>query len=533
MDALRKAGDSLRRAHRRDGAQRAGRPGRAAVRQARRRHRLRDDGHQRGQGRRDRRRLRARRAARQRARRRADARRAFAATTPAACSAASRPGRTSRSRSRSSRPARSARRARSIDRAGQPTTVETFGRHDPCVGIRATPIAEAMLALVLMDHALRHRAQCGDVAVADAADSRARALSAGAVADAPPRRTLLAFGAVSFAYFAYSGLFRTYAPLWFQSLGYSTLAIGALASVQSATRVFAPVCLGLARRPQRPARARCCASPSALSLCCALGFLVARRLRAGSTVVTACALRLHRRRDPDQRGGARAPRQPRRHARRRPLRPGARLGLGRLHRRRQRQRLRAADASASTRFPLLLHRAARAAARRGAAPAGARRGAARASRHRPARSRCCASRWSPGSSPASSSPCWRTPASTRSSRSTSTRSATARARSACSGRSASSSRSPGSGSRAAGSARCSMHGWLIAGRRSRRRCASPRSPRSAPMPWLLVLSQVLHALTFAAQHTACIARHQPPLPGPAARPRPGALHRARLRHFRA
>lgn len=53
----------------------------------------------------------------------------------------------------------------SIDRAGTATTVETFGRHDPCVGIRATPIAEAMLALVLMDHALRHRAQCGDVAV--------------------------------------------------------------------------------------------------------------------------------------------------------------------------------------------------------------------------------------------------------------------------------------------------------------------------------------------------------------------------------
>jgi chorismate synthase len=52
---------------------------------------------------------------------------------------------------------------RSVDRAGAPATVETFGRHDPCVGIRATPIAEAMLALVLMDHALRHRAQCGDV----------------------------------------------------------------------------------------------------------------------------------------------------------------------------------------------------------------------------------------------------------------------------------------------------------------------------------------------------------------------------------
>ncbi|HKB63369.1 MAG TPA: chorismate synthase, partial [Burkholderiales bacterium] len=52
---------------------------------------------------------------------------------------------------------------RSIDRKGNPTTVQTTGRHDPCVGIRATPIAEAMLACVLMDHALRYRAQCGDV----------------------------------------------------------------------------------------------------------------------------------------------------------------------------------------------------------------------------------------------------------------------------------------------------------------------------------------------------------------------------------
>jgi len=52
---------------------------------------------------------------------------------------------------------------RSIDLAGHPATVETHGRHDPCVGIRATPIAEAMLALVLIDAALRHRAQCGDV----------------------------------------------------------------------------------------------------------------------------------------------------------------------------------------------------------------------------------------------------------------------------------------------------------------------------------------------------------------------------------
>ncbi len=52
---------------------------------------------------------------------------------------------------------------RSITKKGEPTMVETKGRHDPCVGIRATPIAEAMLAIVLMDHALRHRAQCGDV----------------------------------------------------------------------------------------------------------------------------------------------------------------------------------------------------------------------------------------------------------------------------------------------------------------------------------------------------------------------------------
>ena len=52
---------------------------------------------------------------------------------------------------------------RTIDIKGNPVTIETTGRHDPCVGIRATPIAEAMLACVLMDHALRHRAQCADV----------------------------------------------------------------------------------------------------------------------------------------------------------------------------------------------------------------------------------------------------------------------------------------------------------------------------------------------------------------------------------
>ncbi|WP_310615173.1 chorismate synthase [Limnohabitans sp.] len=53
----------------------------------------------------------------------------------------------------------------SIDQNSQPTEVVTKGRHDPCVGIRATPIAEALLALVVMDHVLLHRAQCGDVQV--------------------------------------------------------------------------------------------------------------------------------------------------------------------------------------------------------------------------------------------------------------------------------------------------------------------------------------------------------------------------------
>ncbi|MDR2031822.1 MAG: chorismate synthase [Azoarcus sp.] len=62
------------------------------------------------------------------------------------------------------KPTPSIRTARStIDRAGAAMTVSTEGRHDPCVGIRAVPVAEAMLALALIDHALRWRAQCGDV----------------------------------------------------------------------------------------------------------------------------------------------------------------------------------------------------------------------------------------------------------------------------------------------------------------------------------------------------------------------------------
>ena len=52
---------------------------------------------------------------------------------------------------------------RTVDAAGAETEIATKGRHDPCVGIRAVPVGEAMLALVLADHLLRHRAQTGAV----------------------------------------------------------------------------------------------------------------------------------------------------------------------------------------------------------------------------------------------------------------------------------------------------------------------------------------------------------------------------------
>ena len=80
---------------------------------------------------------------------------------------------------------------RSIDKSGHAVTVNTHGRHDPCVGIRATPIAEAMLAIVLMDHALRHRAQNADVVTptpkiaARAGSSAAAQAGPGAAIDNP------------------------------------------------------------------------------------------------------------------------------------------------------------------------------------------------------------------------------------------------------------------------------------------------------------------------------------------------------------
>ncbi|HWA50639.1 MAG TPA: chorismate synthase, partial [Dongiaceae bacterium] len=50
---------------------------------------------------------------------------------------------------------------RGVTTGGEEVEVSTTGRHDPCVGIRAVPVGEAMMALVLADHLLRHRAQCG------------------------------------------------------------------------------------------------------------------------------------------------------------------------------------------------------------------------------------------------------------------------------------------------------------------------------------------------------------------------------------
>jgi chorismate synthase len=63
---------------------------------------------------------------------------------------------------------------RTIDNDGRPVEISTTGRHDPCVGIRAVPIAEAMLALVLMDHFLRHRAQNADVTTGTPVITRGR-----------------------------------------------------------------------------------------------------------------------------------------------------------------------------------------------------------------------------------------------------------------------------------------------------------------------------------------------------------------------
>ncbi len=89
----------------------------------------------------------------------------------------------------------------------------------------------------------------------------------------PLRGALFAFGTVSFAYFGYAGLFNTYAPLWFQSLGFSTLAIGGLASLQSTTRLFSPYMWGwLADHSGQ--RGKLLRLAVGLALACSLGLLV-------------------------------------------------------------------------------------------------------------------------------------------------------------------------------------------------------------------------------------------------------------------
>ena len=88
-----------------------------------------------------------------------------------------------------------------------------------------------------------------------------------------PRQALFAFGTVSFAYFAYAGLFSTYSPLWLQSLGFSTLAIGTLASMLSATRLFSPYAWGWLA-DHTGARTLLLRWAVALALACSFGFLL-------------------------------------------------------------------------------------------------------------------------------------------------------------------------------------------------------------------------------------------------------------------
>ena len=87
--------------------------------------------------------------------------RASSSTTPAASWAASRPARTSSPLGRQADLLDPRRRAAASTASATRSRLRTKGRHDPCVGIRATPVAEAMMACVLADHLLRHRAQCG------------------------------------------------------------------------------------------------------------------------------------------------------------------------------------------------------------------------------------------------------------------------------------------------------------------------------------------------------------------------------------
>ena len=188
LDALPRRGAQGRllgrRRDRGRGRGRAGRLGRADLRQARPGPGRRHDEHQCGQGRRDRRRHGARpsspaRTTPTRSASATTARRCSSPTTPAASSAASPSGQPIVVRFAVKPTSSILTPRRTIDRFGNDTEISTKGRHDPCVGIRAVPVGEAMMALVLADHFLRHRAQVGSQ------DVSARRLAGGSP-QAPP-----------------------------------------------------------------------------------------------------------------------------------------------------------------------------------------------------------------------------------------------------------------------------------------------------------------------------------------------------------
>jgi hypothetical protein len=152
------------------------------------------------------------------------------------------------------KPTSSIRLPGTVDRPlGKPVEVVTHGRHDPCVGIRATPIAEAMLAMVLMDHWLRHRAQNADVQLGDAGgsgqpwsrsdwiDGRSRA----------GRFRTWRLSSFYFLYYAFLGAMMPYWSLYLQAVGLDAAAIGVVLAVMAAIAHRRAEPVGLARRPQR------------------------------------------------------------------------------------------------------------------------------------------------------------------------------------------------------------------------------------------------------------------------------------------
>ena len=266
----------------------------------------------------------------------------------------------------------------SIDRAGQPTAVETFGRHDPCVGIRATPIAEAHAGAggdgpcAAPPRAVRRRGAAPLPPIAGAAAPRAEPRRPRASAPRPSARSGSATSPSI-------GLFNPYAPLWFQQPG--LLHAGhrrarLAAELDARGRALR---LGLAGRPRRPARARCCAGRR-----CSARW--SRGRLAGSCAMpapgrwrwwwrrcswpTAASCRSARR-------AAGAPAR-RRRAGRAALRPRARVGLDRLHRRRCWPSAFVLQCAGIGAFPLLRRRAVRAAAAGRVAPAAPRASAAHA-----------------------------------------------------------------------------------------------------------------------------------------------------------